>query len=57
MVSDYSAEAATYFKIFLLTCTGPFRRSRAHFEGILMRACGSVRYDASVAASKIIYEA
>ena len=54
-------EAATNFKILLFTYIGPFRRSRAYFEGILpekiysaeqLRASGSVRYDASVLACK-----
>ena len=65
-VSDSAAEAATKSKMLQFTCTGPFRRSHAHFEGIIpkkkypvakLRACGSVRYDTSVSAHKIMSEA
>ena len=35
-VSDSAAEAATAFKMLPFTCIGPFRRSRAHFEDILL---------------------
>ena len=51
------------FKILRFTCTGPFRRYRAHFEGIITKkkypevwlcACGSVRYDESLSVHKII---
>ena len=34
-VSDYASEAAIIFKKFQFTCIGPFRHSRAYFEGML----------------------
>ena len=53
-VSASAAEAATNFKMLQFTCTGKFRRSYAHFEGILtkkkypaakLHACVSVIYN------------
>ena len=65
-VYDSAAEAATTFKMLQFTCIGPFRRSRAHFEGVLseiffvaaqLRSCGSVRYETLVLEHKIMSEA
>ena len=65
-VYAFRSEAATNFKMLQFTCTRLFRRSCAHFEGILpnknrpaarLHACGSVIYNASVLACKIMSEA
>ena len=36
-VSDYTAEAATHFKMLPFTCIASFRLSCAHFEGVLSK--------------------
>ena len=55
LVYASAAEVATKFKMLQLTCIGPLRRSRAHFEGMIPKKiypaaqlldCGSFRYDA-----------
>ena len=64
-VSASATEVVTNFKILQFTCAGPFRRPLADFEGILpekkyptarLRACGPVRYNASLLAGKIMSE-
>ena len=54
------------FKTLQFTCTGIFRCSHAHSEGMIhrkkypaeqLRACGSVRYNASSLEHKIVSEA
>ena len=66
LISDSAAEAATHFKMLQFTCIGPYRRSRAHFEGVTpkkkypaaqLRSYGSVRYEALVLEHKIMSEA
>ena len=58
-VSASATEVVTNVKILQFTCAGPFRRPLADFEGILpkrLRACGPVRYNASLLAGKIMSE-
>ena len=65
-VSASAVEAARNFKMLQFTCTGPFRRSREHFEGMIpknkchgtrLHVCGSVRYGALMLVRKIMCEA
>ena len=65
-VSASTAEAATNFKMLQFICIWPYRWSCAHFEVVIptikypivqLRASGSVWYDASVLAHKIMPEA